>query len=295
MHFKSSQAAETDMDDDRLWGPATGIDWCEEDYAITPYVAEFWNTVTNIGFIIVGIYCLNLRQRLRLPLRFLAAGVSLIGLGLTSGLFHATLWWTGQKLDEAFENIAMILLYHSEAKTQTFATLHCVLCVLGVFFLSFLLFVEIHIIGVASLGFLRIHQRVTELQQSSSGDAYFADKKESMRNLSLGHQRMMLCFIIAAICWVADNVFCGFIRQTIAVTFFNPQLHAWWHILTAIGFYQAVMIAAAGYLTIEPHGALARLKQLKKKQDDVYDEQGLGGEKVTIKTSAYGLTTIELV
>lgn len=37
------------------WGPVTSsIDWCEKNYEVTPYVAEFSNTFTNIGFVILG-------------------------------------------------------------------------------------------------------------------------------------------------------------------------------------------------------------------------------------------------
>lgn len=29
----------------RMWGPATGINWCEPDYAVVDWCAEFWNTI----------------------------------------------------------------------------------------------------------------------------------------------------------------------------------------------------------------------------------------------------------
>ena len=37
------------------WGPVTSsIDWCEENYVQSYYIAEFWNTITNAGFIALG-------------------------------------------------------------------------------------------------------------------------------------------------------------------------------------------------------------------------------------------------
>ncbi|KAK3094993.1 hypothetical protein FSP39_008837 [Pinctada imbricata] len=41
---------------DGLWGsPTATIDWCEENYKVTPFIAEFWNTLSNIFFIIPSI------------------------------------------------------------------------------------------------------------------------------------------------------------------------------------------------------------------------------------------------
>ncbi|KAG1590933.1 hypothetical protein G6F48_003634 [Rhizopus delemar] len=40
-------------DKEYFWGPATStIDWCEENYHVSPYLAEFFNTTTNLMFMI---------------------------------------------------------------------------------------------------------------------------------------------------------------------------------------------------------------------------------------------------
>ena len=32
-----------------FWGPVTAsIDWCEENYERTPYLAEFWNSISSL-------------------------------------------------------------------------------------------------------------------------------------------------------------------------------------------------------------------------------------------------------
>ena len=39
------------------WGPSTSsVDWCEQNYAHTRYVAEMWNTLSSIPLIFVCLY-----------------------------------------------------------------------------------------------------------------------------------------------------------------------------------------------------------------------------------------------
>jgi len=44
------------MLDHPFWGDITStIDWCEVNYKISPYVAEPFNTISNLSFIVLGI------------------------------------------------------------------------------------------------------------------------------------------------------------------------------------------------------------------------------------------------
>lgn len=74
--------------------------WCEEKFKHSPWIAEFWNSMTNIPFVLIGIIYLlkahhqNLRKRHQLALFF----VCIVGIG--SFLFHSTMRHDFQLLDE---------------------------------------------------------------------------------------------------------------------------------------------------------------------------------------------------
>jgi hypothetical protein len=75
------------------WGSATStLDWCEENYTVSIYIAEFFNTISNLNYIILaflGIWsCYRVKAEKRDYLTFLAG---LLNIGLGSGLFHMTL------------------------------------------------------------------------------------------------------------------------------------------------------------------------------------------------------------
>jgi len=40
------------------WGhPTASIDWCEENYVVSYYIAEFWNTISNLAMIVYTTHC----------------------------------------------------------------------------------------------------------------------------------------------------------------------------------------------------------------------------------------------
>lgn len=83
------------------WSPQTGdMNFCEPDYAVSHYVAEFWNTVTSFAIVWVGAAGILLCrwQDLGREQMLCYACIAVVGCG--SVAFHATLLRTGQVLDE---------------------------------------------------------------------------------------------------------------------------------------------------------------------------------------------------
>jgi alkaline ceramidase len=76
------------------------LDWCEPNYTHSKYIAEYWNTCSNIIFIVLGINGLKFCRDKKLPSIYRLLFLVYIFTGLSSMWFHATLSLIGQLFDE---------------------------------------------------------------------------------------------------------------------------------------------------------------------------------------------------
>jgi len=80
-----------------FWGvPTASIDWCEQNYALLPWVCEAFNTVSSLAMVLAGALGLS-RQTFAREVRVAFALLVLVGLG--SIAFHATLRFELRMLD----------------------------------------------------------------------------------------------------------------------------------------------------------------------------------------------------
>ena len=81
------------------WGkPDTTVNFCEAKYATVDWIAEYYNTMSALSYIIVGFLFLFTRIR--------RLAISVILVGLSTIVMHGTLRYYGQWLDEC----SMLLL-----------------------------------------------------------------------------------------------------------------------------------------------------------------------------------------
>ena len=93
-----------------FWGNRTAtIDWCEQNYEVTYYIAEFWNTVSNLVMILFPLYGIywSYKQKtsrkfnsFRVTYSMIACHLGLMLVGSGSWMFHMTLLYPMQLLDE---------------------------------------------------------------------------------------------------------------------------------------------------------------------------------------------------
>ncbi|KAJ2687180.1 hypothetical protein IWW39_003101 [Coemansia spiralis] len=229
------------------WGHATStIDWCEENYVVCKYIAEFWNTVTNLAFFSLAIFGMWKVRSTRQESRFFLCYMGMLIVGLGSWFFHMTLQYQWQLADEL---------------PMVYCTCVCIYCVLRAdvkagtdVYVSLALFAYSTIV---TLVYLQI--RKPAFHQVAYGIEIFVVlvrstmhqmeiRKTNLRAYAEMQQLFSLgvaAFGVAFALWNIDNIFCNNLRairnalpMTLAPFF---QLHAYWHIGTAIGCYASIV------------------------------------------------------
>ncbi|KAG6040051.1 hypothetical protein E4U41_001569 [Claviceps citrina] len=229
-----------------VWGPPTSrANFCEEDYALTLYLTEFINSLSNITYVYFALrYMYGPGSRGLLAPRWDAMSVSLLVLGMASFLFHASLRHT---LEFADELSMMGLTWSMLQATCTMGVepsrtrrRHAISASLGVCFLSFAVFylgapqILYHVAAfVLSLAVLVV--RTAHLLYWRR-PAFAAAKRRDWRvrtwtSVALG--------VLAYVIWTIDLEFCAelrTVRRRVGLPWaWLLELHGWWHVLTAVG------------------------------------------------------------
>ena len=64
------------------WGPvSSSIDWCERNHVVTPYIAEFYNTCSNLAMVLLGLLGMYLASREGHEKRYIVTSFTLFAIG----------------------------------------------------------------------------------------------------------------------------------------------------------------------------------------------------------------------
>jgi len=223
------------------WGrPTSNIDWCENNYAVSPYVAEFWNACSSLSFIVMSIVGSWLTLKYRLEKRFLICFLSIFIMGFGSVLFHATLLRSTQVLDEipmilsAFSFLYILgtmqdhTLDEEKRKSQHWR-LGILLSGIGTLFtLLYFLFPENPIILQAAFVALVCYVTWGNFKMYLK---YRVDTQHPEAKMLL--EVSMFSFMLGSILWLIEPRVCVYVGWM--------NLHAWWHILVCYGIYLCVL------------------------------------------------------
>ncbi|KAF9112263.1 Alkaline ceramidase 3 [Mortierella sp. AM989] len=232
------------------WSPNTAsVDWCENNYVVSYYIAEFWNTISSLFIILLGelgLYlCPTKERRFKVAFRT----ISIVGIGST--LFHGTLRHKMQLLDE------LPMIYAATA--LVFICVETRYGPQGRWFpISLATWLGLTTIFVSITGgkiqFYTFQASFGVLQIAIIYFTTFLHRQQKSLNQARGGQKDSSWLITRALCvysfavtiWLIDLHMCEFINGVSpnSVLKWNPQLHAWWHVFSITGVYFSTLLIA---------------------------------------------------
>lgn len=211
------------------WGNITSSTACERNYAVSAYIAEFYNTVSNIPGIILGLIGLINSMRQTFEKRFSILHLATIMLGTGSILFHATLLHVHQQSEETPMAWLMLMYiyvlyspdWHYRSTMPTFLLIYgSVFAIIHSQF-RFVVSYQIHNLFLGLLCLPRMYKyyiHTTDRQGKHLAHLY------------------IFTMVLGFSSWVLDWALCGRM-STWAV---NPQGHAWWHFFIGLDSFFAI-------------------------------------------------------
>ncbi|KAJ8751711.1 hypothetical protein K2173_025882 [Erythroxylum novogranatense] len=212
-----------------FWGPVTSTtDCCEKNYVHSSYIAEFFNTISNIPSILFALIGLINALRQRFEKRFWVLHLSNMILAIGSMIFHATLQRVQQQSDETpmvWEMLLyMYILYspdwHYRSTMPTFL------------FLYGAVFAAVHSVVRFKIGFKLHYVLLCLLCIPRMYKYYIYTKDSSAKRFA---RLYVASLFIGSLCWLFDRIFC----EEITRWWINPQGHALWHLLMGFNSYFA--------------------------------------------------------
>ncbi|XP_064455690.1 alkaline ceramidase 3-like [Ornithodoros turicata] len=225
---------------DGVWGePTSTLDWCEKNYEVTRYIAEFWNTVSNLAMIVPPAYGAIKAWKKDIETRLFLCYAFLLVVGVGSWCFHMTLWFEMQLLDELPMVWGTLILVYTLAEMSKPAKqrnrfLMVALVLYGSVITAVYLTIKIPIFHQVAYGFL---VAVTFLISFKlAWQRLFDVRLFAVAGLS---------YLIGFFVWNIDNVYCNELSNARTrlpgVLLPLTQFHALWHCFAGYGAYISIL------------------------------------------------------
>jgi len=207
------------------------IRWCESKFVYSDYIVEFWNSFSSFAFTIVGFYGYHIHKNLEIdnmPWLLLAS------IGLTSFIFHSTLSFFGQFIDE----FSIVLLM-----TYSIKKIYKLNFILFSFLLTIFSSISWYVPSYSPFIFMILLTPVTLFTKNLISD-----------NISENVWKLGIKFgFFSIVLWYFDFL-----------CFFNT--HCFWHIFCSIGSYYFMLLVVKEEKTVIKNSFIPRLTLYKKKK-----------------------------
>lgn len=232
-----------------FWGDITSsVDWCEENYAHSPYIAETYNSLSSLVLCFCGIYGIIVHYKyLNAPFLFLYLATVVIGLG--SFAFHASLLRESQALDEvpmlysalSFDFILLSSLYNP---TKFYSNLLAIAMICYAIISTLLV-----TLLTGNAQFYTFHITFGLAAHPGTYLFYLLSLKSKNPMLPSLYRKGLLSILSAVACWFIDLLLCKYVNAgSNSMLPFNPQFHAIWHVGAAICLYYYSMILIVDWI-----------------------------------------------
>jgi dihydroceramidase len=231
----------------------SSIEWCEKNYIYSPYIAEFWNTISGSILCLSSLmfyyfYINNVKEYNK---HIYNANYWLFIVGVGTILFHGSLLYIFQLLDE----IPMLLItieymklnikigeelhiqndIFNNAKLFVKIYIPLIFCIISSYYIypqlqSFIFMIAFaYSVIIVFFQMKKIQERLHLILNNSLNYNYNGSKKNRNRLVKNLSMLTMFIFVSSLIIWISDSLFCKY--------FEIYKLHAIWHVLTSIGIY----------------------------------------------------------
>eukprot|EP00055_Hartaetosiga_balthica_P012650 m.62152 g.62152 ORF g.62152 m.62152 type:complete len:254 (+) comp8019_c1_seq2:251-1012(+) len=228
------------------WGlPTSTIDWCEHNYHVTEYVAEFYNTISSLAIFLFSMYGVFHWKELYHETHLLVLFLTMAIVGIGSTLFHGTLWYSMQMLDELPMVYATLVFIYSwiekDHPTPKYKNLPLYMVIYALFwsivhaYAGFVTIFHIHFGFLILVGFGFVFHNMYHSSHPATNLLTFL---------------YIAPFVVGFTMWKVELVMCEHVRPF--------QFHAWWHIMAALSCYHCGVLAVSAR-----HEAMGRPTQLK--------------------------------
>jgi len=230
------------------WGtPTASIDWCEKNYEVCTYIAEFWNTLTSAVISVlglIGIY-LTLRERVEKRYAVLYAGIVIVGLG--SVAFHGTLLLEHQLFDElpmVWTTLAWVYIYKTMQSPRKGTPQDMVLAK------RLAAFGVVWGMGApwshyyAPLAFQVLFVGMLLYTVYSAHTYWKICKNTTARKMYIFYN---ITLVLGATVWLLDTHACNSLHQIFGNYWWHKYVgsfHGYWHLLMSINVYLGPLFAA---------------------------------------------------
>jgi dihydroceramidase len=202
----------------------TTIDWCEPNYQVTEYIAEFWNTLSSVPIILLGMYGWIMHPNVKIRERCMFTMIAMVGIG--SVLFHGLLHRYAQVLDELPQFFGNMLMIYNIWETDR--------CIKHIIMSATFIFISVYyfsdnydtfIIGTSFA--------VIATATSAISKVVFISHPRKNCNLTALLLIALCIYITGAVCLYVDMKLCDHTGHV--------YLHALWHLLAALGTYMSAL------------------------------------------------------